>query len=145
MPRIPPLLKERARELRNNPTEAERLIWSRVSWHRPAFTRQLVIGRYIVDLACRQVKLAVELDGSQHIDSAYDPRRTAFLERIGWRVLRFWNSDVLTNHDGVARVILNSAGELLEPTHPRPLPSREGRRIRQPRRGSCATDESAPH
>ena len=130
MPRIAPEMTRRARELRNNPTPAERLIWLRISCFKPRFTRQLVIGRFIVDLACREAKLAIEFDGSQHIDSDYDARRTAFLESIGWRVMRFWNSDVLENPDGVAEAILAGVGDLCEPTHPQPLPSREGRRKR---------------
>ncbi len=116
-----------ARTLRTGATEVERLIWLRVRSYRPRFTRQLVVGRYILDLACRSVKLAVEFDGSQHADNAGDVTRTQFLEGLGWRVTRFWNSDVVDNPDGVAAVILAAVGECGGPTHPRPLPSREGR------------------
>jgi very-short-patch-repair endonuclease len=119
-------MTERARELRNNSTGAERLIWRRLSHHRPRFTHQLPVGRYIVDLACRRAKLAVEFDGSQHIDSDHDRVRTAFLEGLGWRLIRFWNSDVIANPDGVAEAILARLVEILGPTHPQPLPSREG-------------------
>lgn len=111
MTRVAPFMTARARELRNNPTEAERLIWRRVCHVRPRFTRQLVIGRYIVDLACRKARLTVEFDGSQHIDSPGDAARTAFLETLGWRVLRFWNSDVVGNPDGVAETILAAVGK----------------------------------
>lgn len=117
-----------ARALRTHATEAERLIWLRVRSYRPRFTRQLPVGRYIVDLACRSVKLAVEFDGSQHVDNLDDMARTQFLERIGWRVIRFWNADVVDNPDGVAAAILATVGECGGPTHPQPLPSREGRR-----------------
>ena len=127
MTRVSPVMTERARALRNGATEAERLIWRRLSGFRPRFTRQLVVGRYIIDLACRSVKLAVEFDGSQHIDSTYDGTRTAFLETHGWRVVRFWNSDVTGNPDGVAEAILADVAARLGPTHPRPLPFREGR------------------
>lgn len=120
MPRVPPEMTRRARELRNNPTPAELAIWPRVSWHKPSFTRQLVVGRCIIDLACRKAKLAVELDGSQHIDSASDKVRTAFLESIGWKELRFWNSDALSNPDGVAEAILASVADRLGPTQPQP-------------------------
>ncbi|WP_404371571.1 endonuclease domain-containing protein [Sphingomonas sp. MMS24-J45] len=130
MARIAPEMTLRARELRNNATQAERMIWLRISCFRPRFTRQLVVGRFIVDLACREAKLAIEFDGSQHIDSDYDGRRTAFLESLGWRVIRFWNFDVLDNPDGVAEAILASVSDLCEPTHPQTLPSREGRRRR---------------
>jgi very-short-patch-repair endonuclease len=128
MPRVPPKLTQRARELRNNPTEAERLVWQRVSPFRPRFTREHRVGPYFLDIACRSVKLAIELDGSQHIDSEYDTRRTAFLEALGWKVVRFWNSEVMTNPDGVAEAILAEVTARGGPTHPRPLPSREGRR-----------------
>ncbi|MBX9796550.1 endonuclease domain-containing protein [Sphingomonas sp.] len=127
MPRVPPHLTDRARDLRNNATEAERTIWRLVSSHRPRFTRQLVVGRYIVDLACRAAKLAVEFDGSQHVDSASDLERTAFLESCGWRVIRFWNAEVAQNPEGVAEAILAMVADILGPTHPRPLPAREGR------------------
>ena len=128
MPRVPPLMTERARDLRTNATEAERLIWLRLRSYRPRFTRQLVVGRYILDLACRSVRLAVEFDGSQHIASLHDAERTECLENLGWSVLRFWNSDVLANPDGVAEAILIKVGDRLGSTHPQPLPSREGRK-----------------
>ncbi|QDZ06680.1 endonuclease domain-containing protein [Sphingomonas panacisoli] len=126
MPRVPPKMTERARDLRNNPTPAEIAIWRRIHAHHPRFTRQLCIGRYIVDLACRSAKLAVEFDGSQHIGSDYDETRTDFLENLGWTVVRFWNSDVAANPDGVTEAILAKLSDILGPTHPQPLPSREG-------------------
>ncbi|WP_295561743.1 endonuclease domain-containing protein [uncultured Sphingomonas sp.] len=127
MPRIAPSMTANARALRTDATEAERLIWLRVRGHRPRFTRQLPVGRYIIDLACRSVKLGVEFDGSQHVDSLGDEARTQWLERLGWRVIRFWNSDVVANPDGVTEVILAAVAQCGGPTHPRPLPSREGR------------------
>ncbi|RUN77970.1 endonuclease domain-containing protein [Sphingomonas sp. TF3] len=128
MPRVPPEMTRRARALRGNATEAERLVWLRLRTYRPRFTRQLVVGRYILDLACRQARLAVEFDGSQHLDSSYDAERTAFLESVGWRVMRFWNSEVVANPDGVAEAILGEVVRSCRPTHPQPLPSREGRK-----------------
>ncbi len=126
MPRVPPVMTDRARELRNNATDAERTIWRLIAPHRPRFTRQLVVGNYTVDLACREAKLAVEFDGSQHVDSTYDLERTAFLEGLGWRVIRFWNAEVAENPGGVAEAILAKVADILGPTHPQPLPSREG-------------------
>jgi very-short-patch-repair endonuclease len=128
VPRIPPRLTQYARELRNGATNQERRIWRLIGHHRPRFTRQHVVGNYILDLACRKAKLAVEFDGSQHAErTARDARRTAYLESLGWRVLRFWNSDVDENADGVAEAILLEVAARLDPTHPRPLPvSREG-------------------
>jgi very-short-patch-repair endonuclease len=64
MKRIPERLTSHARELRNSSTKAERLLWVRLRHYRPRFTRQLVIEPFIVDLACREAKLAIELDGS---------------------------------------------------------------------------------
>jgi very-short-patch-repair endonuclease len=131
--RVDPILTARARELRNNPTPAELAIWQRVSRYRPRFTRQLVEAPFIIDLACRKANLAIEIDGSQHIEAAdADGRRTAYLESKGWRVIRLWNSDVLVNPDGAAQHILSTAAECLGGTHPQPLPSREGR-ARRPR------------
>jgi very-short-patch-repair endonuclease len=91
------------------------------------------VGSFIIDLACRSAKLAVELDGSQHLErAAYDRTRTEFLENLGWRVIRVWNSEVADDPDGVAEAILQAVEERLV-THPRPLPvSREGR-SRRPR------------
>ena len=103
------------------------MLWRLLSRYRPKFTRQLPIGPYTADLACRQAKLVVEVDGSQHADSASDPVRTKFLTAEGWTVIRFWNSDVNSNPDGVAEAILHKTAECLGGTHPQPLPSREGR------------------
>ena len=70
------------------------------------FRRQVPIGPYFVDLACTSRRLIIELDGSQHMDAAaYDNRRTAFFESRGYRVLRFWDNDVLSNTAEVAEAI----------------------------------------
>ena len=133
MKRVDERLTANARDLRNNATKAERLLWRRLSIYRPRFTRQLVVGPYIVDLACREARVAIELDGSQHFEAAtYDARRTHFLEQEGWSVIRLWNNDVLANPDGAVEHILQRCAERLGSTHPQPLPSREGR-IRRPR------------
>ncbi|WP_029625441.1 endonuclease domain-containing protein [Sphingomonas sp. PAMC 26605] len=128
MSRISPEMTRRARALRSNATDAERRIWLRIRGYRPRFTRQLVVASYIIDLACREAKVAIELDGGQHADSPYDEERTAFLESRGWKLLRFWNSDVMANPDGVAEAILAEVSRRHGPTHPQPLPSREGRK-----------------
>jgi len=86
-------------------TEVERLLWQALRYkqlngHR--FRRQHPIGRYFADFACIDQKLVIELDGGQHQDQiSYDGQRTASIESQGWRVLRFWNNDVLNNLDGV--------------------------------------------
>lgn len=77
-------------------------MWRILSAHRPRFTRQLVVGPYILDLACRSVKLAVELDGGHHWRTRdYDLARTEFLESLGWKVIRYWNSEVADNPEGI--------------------------------------------
>jgi very-short-patch-repair endonuclease len=121
---------ERARALRSNATPEERKIWALLSRYRPKFTRQLPIGSYIADFACRQAKLVVEIDGGQHAESRRDQARDAWLSDQGWTVFRVWNSDVRDNPRGVAEAILARAAECLGGTHPWPLPSREGRKRR---------------
>lgn len=99
----------RARCLRKSETEAERKLWSLLRGRRLAdhkFVRQFPIGPYFADLACREAALVIEVDGSQHLDSAHDAARDAFLAHEGYSILRFWKADVLTNIDGVAASIL---------------------------------------
>jgi len=127
--RVTPEMTQRARALRNAATPSERKLWRILSPYRPRFTRQLVVGDYILDLACRQAKLVIELDGSQHLDQeGHDAERTLWLEAEGWTVLRFWNNEILANPEGCATLILAKVAECLGDTHPQPLPSREGRR-----------------
>ena len=99
----------RARHLRNNPTTEEVKLWHVLSAIRPRFTRQLKIGPYIADFACRRARLIVELDGSQHVDNPDDAARTANLKADGWRVIRFWNNDLNTNVEGVVEAIIEAA------------------------------------
>ena len=92
-----------ARKLRRDMTDAERRLWLHLR-ARPLdakFTRQFPIGSHIVDFACRSLRLAVECDGGQHSESATDDARTATIEAHGYRVIRFWNHDILHNTDGV--------------------------------------------
>jgi len=133
--RIPKPLTDRARLLRREATPQERAIWRLLSRFRPKSTRQLPIGPYTADLACREARLIVELDGSQHLNSAHDLARTRYLNRQGWTVIRFWNEDVDSNPEGVGEAILAKAAECLGGTHPQPLPSREGRQRRARSRG----------
>ncbi|VWX52104.1 endonuclease domain-containing protein [Novosphingobium sp. 9U] len=97
-----------AQKLRREPTEAEKRLWShlRASQLGVQFTRQFAIGRHVVDFACRSLKLAVELDGGQHADNAADEVRTQVIELHGYRVIRFWNNDVLQNTEGVLTILL---------------------------------------
>ena len=103
-------------------TDAERKLWFAVRAGRldGKFRRQVPIGRYIVDFLCPAARLVVELDGGQHNEQqAYDAGRTAFLQSQGYRVMRFWNNDVLTNFDGVVSLIW----AVLSRNHPLPNPS----------------------
>jgi len=125
MQRTAPELTANARRLRRDATPAERLLWHVLRAHRPRFTRQLVIGDVIVDIACRSVRIAIELDGGHHaLQIDKDQVRTKYLEARGWRVMRFWNNEVIDNVEGVAAVILAAVAQVA--THPRPLPFREG-------------------
>lgn len=95
----------RSRELRNNATEAERKLWQHISGRKLGgmrFNRQFPIGQFICDFASREKRIVIELDGGQHAQAiAYDERRTRFLNAQGYQVIRFWNSEVLDNIDGV--------------------------------------------
>ncbi len=104
-----PMADTTPRQLRTTSTEAERRLWSVLRGRRLGgfkFRRQHPFDRYILDFACVEGLLAVEADGSQHCGSAGDETRTNILGRHGWRVLRFWNSDILTNTVGVSEEIL---------------------------------------
>ena len=92
-------------------TDAERRLWSVLRDRRLygyKFRRQHPVGPFVLDFACIEHRLAVEADGGQHADNAADQRRTAWLDREGWRVLRFWNNDILDNPTGVADSILRA-------------------------------------
>ena len=121
-PRDPELLK-RARALRRDMSPPERALWAILRAHQLQgwkFMRQVQVDPYILDFAARREKLAIELDGDSHVGREdYDARRTHFLECLGWKVLRFSNSEAMTNADGVAMAILMS----LEGLSPSPLPS----------------------
>jgi very-short-patch-repair endonuclease len=98
--------------LRHNQTQAETRLWQALRMHQLKgihFRRQHAIGPYIVDFVAPKHKLIIELDGSQHMEQqAYDAERTAYLESKGYRVLRFWNNEVMENKDGVLQIILEA-------------------------------------
>jgi very-short-patch-repair endonuclease len=104
----------RARDMRRRDTEAETRLWNALRANRLGgwkWKRQVPFGPYFLDFLCRDAGLVVEVDGGQHAEQvAYDERRTAFLRRSGLRVVRFWNSEVLTNRDGVCPTILEACG-----------------------------------
>jgi very-short-patch-repair endonuclease len=90
-------------------TDVERMLWRALRGKQLnglRFRRQHPIGQYIADFACVEQKVVIELDGGQHQEQfVYDEQRSAFLQAQGWRILRFWNSDILSNPDGVLSVI----------------------------------------
>ena len=93
-----------ARKLRKASTEVEAMLWSRLRGRQiegEKFVRQLPIGPYVTDFACRTAKLVIELDGGQHADSTTDADRTKLIEAHGYTVIRFWNNDVIENIEGV--------------------------------------------
>ena len=98
-----------ARKLRRNRTEVEACLWQRLRNRQiegEKFVFQFPIGPHVADFACRTARLVIELDGSQHADATEaDAARTATIECFGYRVIRFWNSDVTTNIDGVLEAI----------------------------------------
>ena len=96
-----------ARKLRADQTDAEERLWQHLRGRRlegEKFVRQFQIDGFVADLACRTARLAIELDGGQHSPEK-DAARTAIIEKYGYRVLRFWNNDILANTDGVLEAI----------------------------------------
>jgi very-short-patch-repair endonuclease len=107
-------LNDRARELRKNFTEAENRMWyflrnRQLNGYK--FNRQYVVEPYIVDFICRAKNIIIEIDGGHHAENlTYDQERTLFLEAKEYKVLRFWNNEVLNNITGVLEMILKSLG-----------------------------------
>jgi very-short-patch-repair endonuclease len=101
--------RSRAKELRNNPTEAERMLWRHLRLRQLGeykFRRQQPLGNCIVDFVCLEKRLIIEVDGGQHsTQAAYDQQRSTWLEQQGFCVLRFWNHEVLQNIEAVKEVI----------------------------------------
>ena len=122
MPRDP-FYTKRARDLRMNANSAEKRMWSILRAHRIAgfkFRRQHALGTYIADFVCLPARLVIEVDGDTHGNDqsqALDAKRTADIEGMGYRVIRFWNHEVLTATDEVAAAIYLALGP-----HPDPLP-----------------------
>jgi very-short-patch-repair endonuclease len=130
------LRRDRARELRRAPTDAERRLWSRLrggQLHGIKFRRQFPIGPFFADFCAPKEFLVIELDGSQHMDMLdEDRRRTNYLESLGYRVVRFWDNDALASTVEVIEKISN----LLKDPHP-PRPERGG--LSLPGRGAFRT------
>jgi very-short-patch-repair endonuclease len=115
-----------ARDMRKAPTEADKKLWWHLRHRLPIsdthFRRQVRISRYIADFASHRAKLVIEIEGGQHVEqAAADAERTKVLEGEGYRVIRFWNNEVLTNIDGVLEAIASALA-----TTPTPDPSPQG-------------------
>lgn len=112
MPRLPrsdAKTRTRAIELRKELTPAERKLWSQIRNDQLGvnFRRQHAVGNYIPDFCSPKAKLVIELDGSQHLEQEeYDTERTKYLEAQGYKVIRFWNNDVMNNIEGVILAIM---------------------------------------
>jgi very-short-patch-repair endonuclease len=121
MLRYKPRLKARARSLRSNPTDAEQRLWSRLRGKQilgVQIYRQKPIGDYIVYFYPPAVRLVIEVDGSHHFDdtqASYDKHRTEYLERLGLKVLRFDDRQVLTQTESVVEEIFRTASEKTSP------------------------------
>ena len=103
-----------ARRMRREPTEAELRFWYEVRDRRLGglkFRRQVPIGNYIADFLCTEHRLIVEIDGGQHSGSQRDAARDCVLSAMGYRILRFWNTDVLHNTEGVVETVLRATGK----------------------------------
>ncbi len=124
-------LKERARQLRRDQTDAEKRLCARLRSRQLngfKFRRQFVIGPFITDFRCFEQRLVVELDGGQHAsNTATDKTRSAFVRSRGYRVLRFWDNEVFENIDEVLQRMAQVLGESDKTQKPSPFPSPSGR------------------
>ena len=109
----------RAQSLRQVDNDAEHAMWQELRGRRLngyKFVRQFPLGNYFADFACRDKRLIVELDGSQHADSAYDRLRDDFTARLGWSILRVWSADIFTEREAVLETIVAALHGRLEET-----------------------------
>jgi very-short-patch-repair endonuclease len=146
--KLPDSTRLRARRLRRSTTDAEKKLWRQLrllELDGSHFRRQIPIGPYIADFGCMAARLLLEVDGSQHAEDrkkVHDDVRTRWLEKEGYRVLRFWNNDITRNMDGVMEAIYaalygSSSAEPVPLKHRRrrhrqlshlPTPARDARR-----------------
>jgi adenine-specific DNA-methyltransferase len=119
-----------ARQLRKNMTGAERALWKHIRLRQMTghkFRRQQPVGQYVVDFVCLAKRLIIELDGGQHSQQiAYDANRSAWLDSQGFRILRFWNTQVLKEIDAVKEEILKGLEDGTDTPHP-DLPPQGGK------------------
>jgi very-short-patch-repair endonuclease len=111
-------LTNQARSLRKNQTDVERLLWKHLRnrlIYNYKFRRQFPVEPYIADFACLELKLIIEVDEGQHANRInYDDQRSLFLEQHGFKVIRFWNNDVIENMEGVLEVIRLTVLNIME-------------------------------
>ena len=123
-------MKSLAKKLRQQSTDTEQLLWKHLRAHRMAgykFKRQVVIEPYIVDFACLEARLIVEADGGQHLEQVEnDLKRSISLESLGYKVIRFWNHEILNDIHSVLERIHN---HLIEAPSPQPSPEGRGSQI----------------
>ncbi len=118
--------REFARHLRRHMTESEIALWRHLRAHRlngEKFRRQQALGPYVVDFVHFGARLIVEADGGQHDGSPHDEQRDAWLRAQGFRVMRFWNNDIMGNLEGVLETVM--AAVAAAPSPPAPLPRGE--------------------
>ena len=130
--------RSHAKSLRREMTDAELRLWSRLRAHRLSglsFRRQVPVGSFILDFVCHETMLVIEVDGGQHAESKRDVERDRWLASKGYRVLRFWNSDVLQDREGVLQTIVDAACEVT----PLPNPPPQGGRGRAAARGKAVS------
>ena len=121
MPRIDHSLRDKTRQLRREPTEAEKRLWAILRDRQldgAHFRRQLAIPPYVADFACADARLIVEVDGGPHSGAVHDAQREAYLQRQGWRVLRLANADVLADPDALTRRIMAALAQQPAPAAP---------------------------
>jgi very-short-patch-repair endonuclease len=118
--------KKFSRSLRKQPTDAERFLWQRLRGQQlgVGFRRQHPFLHYVLDLVCLDRKLVIEVDGGQHAEGQRDRSRDSALQAAGFKVLRFWNNEVLTQTDAVVEQIVRelALSSLVTPSPPPPLP-----------------------
>jgi len=130
-------LTQISKELRQKQTEAEKILWFKLRDRQldgAKFRRQHCIGSYIVDFACLENKLIIEIDGGQHNQTSTienDEQRTQWLETAGYHVVRFWNSEVLQNTEGVLEKIKELLKQKFHPHLTSPLKGEEKPRSRE--------------
>lgn len=116
------IFKNRRKELRNKATETEKILWAHLKGGNLGglkFTRQYSVGPYILDFYCPKVRLAIEIDGTQHGEreaKLYDSDRSDYLSNVGIEIIRFWNNEVMLNLDMVVSKILSKVSKMDSPS-----------------------------